>query len=161
MNEIDYTIIAIIIISSLIGLLRGFVKEVLSLLAWIVAIWVGLTFSRRFSVLLETMIDFPAARIAVAFVILLAIILIISSIINYFAELLLKKTGLIGLNRFLGILLGIFRGAIVIGLLIMLAGLTPLPQFALWQQSYLIPHFQILAIWLREQIPAEIANMQY
>ncbi len=159
MNEIDYAIIAIIIISLLVGVLRGFVKEVLSLFAWGVAIWVGLTFSRPFSVLLETVIDFPAARIAVAFVILLFFTLIISGIVNYFAELFLEKTGLTGIDRFLGVFLGITRGGIVIALLVMLAGLTPAPELALWQQSSLIPHFQTLALWLRKQIPPEITEI--
>ncbi|MDQ7090374.1 MAG: CvpA family protein [Methylococcales bacterium] len=159
MNEIDYVIIAIITLSSLIGLLRGLVKEVLSLLAWILAIWVGIKFSRSFSVLLENWVDFPAARIAIAFVVLLAITLIISGIVNYFAELLLEKTGLTGIDRFLGTLLGVARGGIVVALLIMLAGLTPAPEQALWKQSSLIPHFKVLALWLREQIPPEITDI--
>ena len=159
MNEIDYTIIAIIIISLLIGLLRGFVKEILSLLAWVVAIWVGLTFSRRFSVLLETFIEFPPARIAIAFVILLLLTLIISGIVNYFADLLLEKTGLTGIDRLLGLFLGAARGSVVVALLIMLAGLTPAPEQSLWQQSNLIPYFKDLAFWLRKQIPPEITDI--
>ena len=160
MNEIDYAIIAILVISLLIGVLRGLIKEVLSLAAWIVAIWVGLTYSRHFSVLLENIIDFPAARIAAAFVLLLICTLIVSGIVNYFAELLLEKTGLTSVDRFLGLFLGIARGGIVIALLIMLAGLTPVPELAIWQNSTLIPHFLKLALWLREQIPPELANMQ-
>ena len=159
MNEIDYVIIAIVIISLLIGLLRGFVKEILSLLAWIVAIWVGLTFSRRFSVLLETFIEFPPARIAIAFVILLLLTLVISGVINYFADLLLQKTGLTGIDRLLGLFLGVARGGIVVALLVMLAGLTPAPEQPLWQQSNLIPYFKDLAFWLRKQIPPEIADI--
>ena len=159
MNEIDYVIIAIVVISLLIGLLRGFVKEILSLLAWIVAIWVGLTFSRSFSVLLETLIEFPPARIAIAFVILLLLTLIVSGFINYFADLLLEKTGLTGIDRLLGLFLGVARGGIVIALLVMLAGLTPAPEQPLWQKSNLIPYFKDLAFWLRKQIPPEIADI--
>ena len=159
MNEIDYAIITIVVISLLIGLLRGFVKEILSLLAWIIAIWVGLTFSRRFSVILETLIEFPPARIAIAFVILLLLTLIISGVINYFADLLLQKTGLTGIDRLLGLFLGIARGGIVVALLIMLAGLTPAPEQLLWKKSNLIPYFTDLAFWLRKQIPPEIADI--
>ncbi|MCK5871381.1 MAG: CvpA family protein [Methylococcales bacterium] len=159
MNEIDYAIIIILVISLLIGILRGLVKEILSLLAWVVAIWVGLTFSRPFSILFETVIDFPAARIATAFIVLLICTLIVSGIVNYFAELLLEKTGLTGVDRFLGFFLGVARGGIVVALLIMLAGLTPVPELALWKDSTLIPYFLKLALWLREQIPPEIAEM--
>lgn len=156
MNEIDIAILVVITISLLIGLLRGFVKEIMSLFAWVAAIWVGLTFSRGFSVLLENMIDIPVARIAAAFVILVILTLIISSVINYFVELLLEKTGLSGVDRVLGVLLGIVRGVLVIALLIMLASMTPAPEQALWQQSNLIPLFQSLALWLREQLPPEM-----
>jgi membrane protein required for colicin V production len=159
MNQIDYVIITIVAISLLIGLLRGFVKEILSLLAWIVAIWIGLTFSRRFSVLLETIIEFPPARIAIAFVILLLLTLVISGVINYFADLLLEKTGLTGIDRLLGLFLGVARGGIVVALLVMLAGLTPAPEQPLWKSSNLIPYFKDLAFWLRKQIPPEIADI--
>lgn len=156
MNEIDIGIIIVITISLLIGLFRGFVKEIVSLAAWVVAIWIGISFSRGFSVLLETIIEIPSVRIAVAFVILVAITLIISSVINYFVELMIEKVGLTGVDRFLGVVLGIARGIIVVALLIMFANMTPASELLLWRQSGLIPLFQTLALWLQEQIPQEM-----
>ncbi len=155
---IDYAIITLIGISSTIGLLRGFVKEAFSLLLWVVAIWIGLNFSREFSTLLETVISYPSARIAAAFALLFFITLILGSLISYLLGALIEKTGLTGSDRFAGMIFGIARGIVVVSLVIMMAGLTPLPEDPWWKESSLIPPFQSLAIWLRDHIPSGVAG---
>lgn len=155
---IDYAILGLIAISLVIGLIRGFVKEAFSLAMWVVAIWVGLTFSREFSVFLESMITLPSARIAAAFAILFFITLILGGMIGFLLGELVKKTGLTGSDRFAGMLFGIARGAVVVSVCVMLAGLTPLPEDRWWKESVLIPPFQALAMWLRDHIPAGVAG---
>ena len=155
---IDYTIIGLILISSVIGLLRGLIREAFSLVIWVVAIWVGLTFSREFSGFLEGMIDYPSARIAAAFAVLFFITLILGSLISYLLGELVKKTGLTGSDRFAGMIFGIARGLVVVAIIIMLAGLTPLPEDSWWKESVLIPPFQALAVWLRDHIPSGMAG---
>ncbi len=155
---IDYTIIALIGISSTIGLLRGFVKEAFSLLLWVVAIWIGLNFSREFATFLEAIISYPSARIATAFALLFFITLILGSLISYLLGALIEKTGLTGSDRFAGMIFGIVRGMVVVSLVVMMAGLTPLPEDPWWKESSLIPPFQSLAIWLRDHIPSGVAG---
>ncbi|MCK4842267.1 MAG: CvpA family protein [Methylococcales bacterium] len=155
---IDYTIIGLILISSVIGFLRGFIKEAFSLVIWIVAIWVGLTFSREFSTFLEGLINYPSARIAIAFAILFFVTLILGALISYLLGELVKQTGLTGSDRFAGMIFGIARGLIVVAIFIMLAGLTPLPEDPWWKESVLIPPFQAIAIWLRDHIPTSLAG---
>ncbi|PKM12968.1 MAG: colicin V production CvpA [Gammaproteobacteria bacterium HGW-Gammaproteobacteria-3] len=155
---IDFAIIGLIAISMVIGLLRGFVKEAFSLAVWIVAIWVGLNFSREFSGLLTSVVSLPSARIAAAFALLFFITLIFGSMIGFLLGELVKKTGLTGSDRFAGMLFGIARGMIVVAVGVMLAGLTPLPEDAWWQESLLIPPFQAFAMWLRDLIPSGVAG---
>jgi len=155
---IDYAIIGLIFISSIIGLVRGFVREAFSLALWVVAIWVGLTFSRDFSGFLESFISYPSARIATAFAILFVITLIIGAIISYLLGELVKRTGLTGSDRFAGMIFGIARGFVVVAIVIMLAGLTPLPEDSWWKESILIPPFQSLAVWLHDHIPSGLAG---
>ena len=155
---IDYTIIGLILISSVIGLLRGLIREAFSLVIWVVAIWIGLTFSREFSSFLEGMISYPSARIAAAFAVLFFITLILGALISYLLGELVKKTGLTGSDRFAGMIFGIARGLVVVAIIIMLAGLTPLPEDSWWKESTLIPPFQALAVWLREHIPSGMAG---
>lgn len=159
---IDFAIIGLIVISLIIGLFRGLIKEAFSLLTWIIAVWVGLTFSREFAPFLETFIVYPSARIATAFGILFLITLIIGSIVSYLAGVLVLKTGLTGSDRFAGMLFGIARGLVVVAIMVMLAGLTPLPEDSWWKESILIPPFQSLALWLRDHVPAGMAGyLQY
>lgn len=155
---IDYAILGLVGISLVIGLIRGFVKEAFSLAIWVVAIWVGLNFSRELSGFLSSMISLPSARIAAAFAILFFITLIIGAMIGFLLGELVKKTGLTGSDRFAGMLFGIVRGMVVVAVCVMLAGLTPLPEDEWWKESVLIPPFQSLAMWLRDLIPAGVAG---
>ena len=155
---IDYAIIGLILISSIIGLVRGFIREAFSLVLWVFAIWVGLTFSRDFSSFLEGLISYPSARIAAAFAVLFFLTLIMGAIISYLLGELVKKTGLTGSDRFAGMIFGIVRGLVVVAIIIMLAGLTPLPEDSWWKESLLIPPFQSLAVWLHDHIPSGLAG---
>lgn len=155
---IDYTIIGLIFISSVIGLLRGFIKEAFSLAIWISAVWVGLSFSRALSTFLEGIISVPSVRISAAFSILFLITLILGALISYLLSELVKKTGLTGSDRFAGMIFGIARGLIVVSIAVMLAGLTPLPEDLWWKESILIPPFQSLAVWFRGHIPSGLMD---
>ena len=155
---IDYAMIGLILISSIIGLFRGFIREAFSLITWIIAIWVGLTFSRGFSGFLESVISYPSARIAASFAILFFLTLILGGLISYLLGELVKKTGLTGSDRFLGMIFGIGRGILVAAILVVLAGLTPLPEDPWWKESKLIPPFQSLAVWLRSRLPSGLAG---
>lgn len=158
---IDYSIIGLILISSIIGLFRGFIKEAFSLAIWGVATWVGLHFSRSLSGLIESLIRSPSARIIVAFIILFLITLVLGALVSYLLGELVKKTGLTGSDRFAGMIFGITRGLIVVSLVVMLAGLTPLPEDTWWKESVLIPPFQSLAVWLRDFIPIGMNDISF
>ncbi|ORU93109.1 MAG: colicin V production CvpA [Cycloclasticus sp. symbiont of Bathymodiolus heckerae] len=155
---VDYLIIGIIFISALIGLFRGLVKEAFSLGTWIASILVGIKFSQPFSTFLVEYIEVPSVRIAVAFIILLLLTLILGGMLSYLVSQIVDKTGLSGTDRFAGFLFGIARGMVVMAVLVLLAGLTPLPQDPWWVQSSLIAPFQDLSIWLREQIPDGVSG---
>lgn len=155
---IDYAIIGLISISLIIGLFRGLIREAFALVTWGIASWVGLSFSRPFAVLLEGFIDDPAARIAASFITLFLLTLILGAIINKLLAVLISKTGLTGTDRLAGLLFGISRGVILIVILVMLAGLTPLPESSWWKKSQLLPHFQSLAVWLKLHMPDSMAS---
>ena len=155
---IDYVILGIILISALIGLFRGLVKEAFSLGTWIVAIIIGIRFSQPFSAYLLDYIDVPSVRIAVAFIVLLLLTLMLGGMLSFLVSQIVDKTGLSGTDRFAGFLFGIARGMVVIAVLVLLAGLTPLPQDPWWVESSLISPFQELSVWLREHIPAGVSG---
>ena len=159
---VDYAILTIIGISAFISILRGFVREALSLLGWIVAIWVSLSFADNIAALLVDKISVPSVRTASAFLILFLACLIAAGIINFLAGNLVEKTGLSGTDRMLGVVFGTVRGAVVVGILVVLAGFTAVPADPWWDQSVLLKHFESMAVELRGFLPADIAdNINY
>jgi membrane protein required for colicin V production len=157
-NWVDYAIIGIIAISALISVTRGFVREVLSLMAWIAAFWVALSFSQEAAVYLEPHIEADTARHVVAFVGLFLVTLIVVALINYLVVQLIEKTGVSGTDMVLGMVFGIARGIVIVGLMVLLAGVTALPQEPWWQESLLIDHFVSLALWIRDFLPPDLAQ---
>lgn len=155
---IDFAIIGLISISLITGLLRGFIKEVFSLGFWLLAIWIGLSFSRDLSGFLESVISSPSARIAASFVILFVVTLILGGLISFLLGALVKKTGLTFYDRIGGLIFGVARGMVVVTVIIVLAGFTSLPKDTWWTESKLIPPFQLVAIWLRDHIPSGSAE---
>ncbi|MDG1689027.1 MAG: CvpA family protein [Gammaproteobacteria bacterium] len=155
---IDYVIIGIIALSAIISIVRGFVKEVLSLVAWILAFWVALTFSPQFSVLLSDYISTPSISLFTAFSGLFIVTLILSALVNNLIAAIVVKTGLSGTDRMLGVLFGLLRGVAIVTLLVLLAAATPMPNDAWWQNAVLIEHFEKLAIWVRQFLPDGLAQ---
>lgn len=162
MNWVDYFIVGLIGLSLLVSLWRGFVKEALSLVTWIAAFLVALNFSDLLAVRLTPWIELPSMRAAAAIAGLFVIVLIVGGLVNFLIGELVKKTGLGGTDRVLGTVFGAARGVIIVGVLVMLAGLTALPQDPWWQGSALLPHFERLALWLADFLPADMAdNVQF
>lgn len=162
LNWVDYCILGILGVSIVISLWRGFTREALSLAGWVLAVWVALTFSGQVEGLLHSQIATPSLRLLVAFAILFLLTLLVAGLINYLAVQLIKKTGLSGTDRVIGILFGLARGCVVVTVLVLLAGLTALPQDPWWRQSALLHYFQDLALWARNWLPPEIAgNIRY
>lgn len=155
---VDYAIAVIIGVSAIVGLVRGFIREAFALLTWAVAVWVGMQYSRDLSALFQNAITYPSARIALAFTLLFITTLILGGLINFLLKQLVDKTGLTGSDRLVGMGFGIVRGAILVAVLVMLAGLTPLPEDPWWKQSVLISPFQSLAVWLKDHIPSSLAG---
>lgn len=158
MNWLDLVIIGIIAISAVISLFRGFTKEAISLGTWILAFWLALAFSTRLAAMLPDSISSPTARIAVGFAGLFVLTVILGGIVNFLISSLVEKTGLTGTDRSLGVVFGIVRGALLVVVLTLLAGLTTLPKEHSWEQSLMMGKFEQGAIWLKGYVPESLAK---
>ena len=69
-----------------------------------------------------------------------------------------QRTGMSGTDRLIGMVFGAARGILLVAILVLLAGLTPLPEEAWWVRSTLVGYFEELAFWLRDLMPPEIAD---
>lgn len=158
MIGVDYAILGVLLISSFISLIRGFVREALSLAGWIMSFWISLTFTGGFSEILASSIEDPSFRLIAAFAILFVITLVISTMVNFFASRLVQRTGLTGTDRFLGVIFGFLRGAVLVSVLVLLSGLTNMPKEPWWQESALLFRFQAIAVWMQDFLPETVAG---
>ncbi|MFO1422886.1 MAG: CvpA family protein [Candidatus Competibacteraceae bacterium] len=158
MNWADYLIIIVIALSVLIGLWRGLLREVISLATWIAAFAIAFLFAEDGARHLTPYLDVPSLRIAAAFGGLFLATLLIGGLVGIVASQLVDYTGLTGTDRVLGMAFGLGRGAVVIAILVLAAGLTPLPKDPWWQQSQLLPYFQNIALQLRGLLPPELTQ---
>jgi len=147
MNWADWLILAVICISALISLKRGFVKEALSLATWLAAFVVARTFSFSFATLLVNYIDTYSLRLGAAFFLLFVLTLLVGALINYLITSLVKITGLTGTDRLLGMAFGLARGALLIIVAVALLKVTPIAEDTWWRESYLVPRFLLLEEW--------------
>ncbi|WP_341937000.1 CvpA family protein [Marinimicrobium sp. C2-29] len=150
MNWADWGILGILVVSSLISVKRGFVKEALSLATWVIAFVIAMLFGDRLAVVLTDLIPTPSIREMTAFVSLFAATLIVGAMVNYLIGELVRMTGLSGTDRLFGMIFGLARGLIVVmAALILLPSLVPLEQDQWWHESALIPHFLAFEHWAR------------
>lgn len=158
MSWLDLVIIGIILISALISLVRGFVKESISLVSWILAGFIAFRYFSALSELLLPYVDSPTLRTGIAFSVLFVSTLIVGAIVNFMASQMVSKTGLSGTDKTLGMVFGGARGILIVTLIVLLAGLTPMPGEAWWQEAMLIEYFTAMANWLKEILPQDIAG---
>jgi membrane protein required for colicin V production len=149
---VDWTLIAVIAVSSLISLRRGFVKEALSLLTWVVAGAVAWMFGGALSQHLVQFIETPSARVIAGCVILFVATLVVGALVNFVIGELVRVTGLSGTDRFLGMVFGAARGGLLVVVAVGLISLAPVQQDPWWQESSLVPHFLMIADWSKNLI---------
>lgn len=155
---VDYLIIALIGLSALVSLVRGFVRETISLLTWVLAFGLAWAYFRPFSTHLSGWVGTPVLRLGLAFLVLFLIVLILGGVVGFLVGQLIDQTGLSGSDQLLGFLFGTIRGLLLITIAVLLAGLTALPQEPWWHGSRFIVHFQRLAAWLLDLLPRDIAR---
>ncbi len=149
MTIFDYFIIATLGISAVISLSRGFFKEVISLGSWLIAVWAAFTFAEKLAPKIVTLI--PVENLAlgesviiqtlVSGALIFFAILMLGALVNYIFSVAVQKTGLTGSDRFLGMIFGAARGALIVAIVTMVISKSSLVQKEQWwQASKLKPH---------------------
>ena len=157
MTAFDYVVLAVIGLSVLVSIFRGAVREIMALTSWIGSGFIAMEFSPSVSGVLPFAISNPTIRIAVAFVVLLLISLLLFALVSLTVSNLVKKAGLSSMDRTVGAFFGLLRGIVVLVLLVLLAGLTPLPRDPAWRNATFSPPLEALAIFARGFLPEPFA----
>ncbi|MDT8428160.1 MAG: CvpA family protein [Pseudomonadales bacterium] len=154
---VDTVILAIIVISAVFGLWRGLIREVLSIIAWVLAIAVARFYSADLAPVFNTWINSESIRYVLAFALLCIATLLLAGLINHFMAKLISFTGLKSTDKLLGALFGVARGFLI--MVIVLYFTQPFYQEATWwQQSMLIPYGSEFIDWVLPRIGATPAN---
>jgi membrane protein required for colicin V production len=159
MNWLDWLITGVIIVSTLVSVMRGFVKEALSLASWAVAFFLAMTFAGQLSVQLQPWISNDSLRYASAYVILFAATLMVGGLLNRLLTQIIKSTGLGGLDRLLGTAFGFTRGLVLVMVVLYVARtLIPEQEQEIIQESAVLPHLTLVVDWAEQRFSGLLAS---
>lgn len=158
MNWVDIAVIGVIVVSALVGVARGLVREVLSLVVWIAALGLGWLYHKQVAEMLVAQIAEPSVRLAAGFIGIVILVLILGAILGSVLTLIIDKVRLSGIDRALGLAFGAARGAVLVAMVVYLVSLTPIPDEPWWSQSQTIAQFQAMADWLLSMVPQDVQD---
>ena len=159
MTAFDYAMLTVVLISVAVSIWRGLVREVVSLLSWLAAIWAAFHYTVPFADnILASVITHPSARYATALLVIFIGTVLVLELIGVLVAKLMHAAGLAFVDRLLGAVFGAARGILLVWILVMVAGLTSLPREPWWQDSILAAPLQTSVLAARPLLPLEIAK---
>ena len=137
MTGFDYIVLTILGVSALLGMIRGLIKEVLSLLAFVLAVGAAVWWGGAVASALAAYITNDLLRAASAYGGVFVVVLLLVGLLNVTLSSLISRTGLTPADHGLGAVFGLLRGALIIFVIVGLAGYTELPQETWWKEAKL------------------------
>lgn len=139
MTWIDFAIVGICIASAAFGFWRGFVKEAIALVTWLLAILLAWQAAWMVEPRLGEWTAAPELRIWAARAIIFVAILVIGGLLAWLLRAVIRKTGLSSTDRSLGAVFGVLRGVLLVGLLAIVVDLAELETESWWADAKLRP----------------------
>jgi membrane protein required for colicin V production len=158
MTAFDFIFIGVVVLSTLLAFMRGFMRVVVSLVALIVAALAAIHFSARLGTMLPEFGGSPSVRYITAFALIAIAVLLVGALVGWVLWRLVGAIGLGFLDRLLGALVGLARGVLIAVLGVLIAGLTSLPRQDWWQNALFAPPLVAAALSLRPWLPLHLAE---
>ena len=149
MSWVDLVIITGCFASAAFGALRGFAKETLSLVTWIAAIWLAWNFFWVVTYFMGGWAAAPELKVWAGRMIVFVVVLVAGGLAGRMVGSLIKQTGLSGTDRVLGSIFGMGRGAIILGLAVLVLEMAGLDQDPWWREARLSPYGDRIADGIR------------
>lgn len=159
MNGFDLLILATLALFVALGAWRGLLSEAISLLTWVLACVLAWFYAASLSHLLRGLVHDEALRQLFAFVLIFAVVFVLGVVASWLLHKYFPlRRGFRLANTVLGGLVGAARGAVVVVVVFLVAGLTPFPQRDWWRESAMAPVFERAAVYVAGYIPRDIAR---
>lgn len=152
--------VLVLAVSLLIGVWRGLLRELLSLLSWFAAAYLAWRFHGLLMEPLARVIASAGARQAAAVLILFVLAVIVLALVSHLLVGLLKNSPLRGTDRMLGAVFGTARGVMLVAAAVLLVEATPLQKSLWWTGSALVPPARVSAQWLRSAVEWSLGQYQ-
>jgi membrane protein required for colicin V production len=154
----DYLVLLVLFASIVISMMRGLVKEILSLVSWVIALVVANLYGEALAGLLPNMIPGRATRLIVAFIALFVAVKLLMVLLTMAVDSVIKAGGLSIADRGLGGLFGLARGVVIVLAAVLLCGMTAIPQQAFWKNALLRPLTETLARTAMPFLPGSVVS---
>jgi membrane protein required for colicin V production len=154
----DYLVLFVLVASVVISTMRGLVKEILSLLGWVVAFVLANAYGATLAPMLPAVIPGAALRLMVACVALFLGARILMGLLTLAVDALVQAAGLSLADRGLGGLFGLARGIVIVLFGVILCGMTSIPQQDFWTRALLSPLAETGARTVKPFLPAAFAQ---
>ena len=157
MRAVDWVLLAIIGASALLGVMRGFVGVVVSLVAWLLGGWVAFRYGGDVAMVLASDGEPGATGLFAGHALAFIAVMVAVGVVGWMVRKLVQSAGLGGMDRMLGLMLGLVRGGFVACALVLLLALTSMPREPQWRASTVVPVLVPGAQWLRGWLPDWVA----
>jgi len=154
----DYLVIFVLAASVIISMMRGLIKEVLSLAGWVVAFVVANAYAAALAQMLPAVVPGEALRLILAFIALFIGVKILMGLLAMVLGALLDAGGLSLLDRAAGAVFGLARGLVIVLAAVILCGMTSVPQQDFWKHAVLSPYAEAGAHMVKQHLPAAMAQ---
>lgn len=159
MNGFDVTMIGILAVFATIGAWRGLVREVLSILTWVLACLSAWFFAGKLADLFKGVTDEVALQQVMAFVLIFVTVFALGIVASMLVHKLLPAKRAVKMaNLIFGGLVGAARGGVIVVVIFLVAGLTSFPQRTWWHESTLTPYFERAAVYVSSYLPRDVAR---
>jgi membrane protein required for colicin V production len=157
MTGLDLAIFGVILISVLIGTVRGLIRESLSIVSWVAAIWLALAFCETAGGWFESWLENDALQIGAGFAVIFVVTLLIFSGVSYLIYKLIAVKAIKGTDRILGAMFGLLRAVFLVGAFVLVAQGLDVHVESWWQNSLLVSMFVPVADLLNELLPTAMS----
>lgn len=158
MTVFDWVALAVIAASSLLGVWRGVVSEVLALAAWVAAFFAARQFGGDAGGLLARWIADPAIAAAAGYAAVFVAVLLVFGVARLLLSMLLRAVGLGLLDRLLGSVFGVARGVAIMLAGVLLAGMTSMPKEKWWREAVFAPPLETAVVAAKPWLPSDVAK---